>query len=241
MTKTVALLSGGLDSVTLAHYLAHHGHRPLVLVSVDYGQRHRKELEYAKRAAIRVDADQHVVLPMPWLAGKLGGSALTSERAVPHGHYAAETMAQTVVANRNMILIALAAGIAVAAGANRVALAVHSGDHAIYPDCRPEFIDAMNRALVLGTEGHAVKDFALVAPFIYSTKAIIAKTAADLKVPIAETWSCYEGGEIQCGRCGTCVERQEAFAEAGVADPTVYADPDYWREAVAAHRAGAAS
>jgi 7-cyano-7-deazaguanine synthase len=239
MTATVALVSGGLDSVTLAYYLAHyHRAHPLVLVSVDYGQRHRKELEYAKLCATRVGAAKHFILPMASLRAVLGSGALVSDRPTPHGHYADPAMALTVVANRNMVLLALAVGVAIAEGASQVATAVHAGDYAIYPDCRPEFIEAMNHAVKLGNAGHLAADFRITAPFIYSTKDLIARHAAALGVPIDQTWSCYEGGDIHCGRCGTCVERQEALTEAGVHDPTHYRDPDFWRAAVANHKAG---
>lgn len=226
--KTVVLVSGGLDSVTLAHSLAVQGHRPLIVVSANYGQRHVRELDCAHKAAVRLGADQHHVLPLEWLAGKLRGSALTSpEVAVPEGHYAEDTMRQTVVPNRNMILLSIAAGIAVAEQARCLALAVHAGDHFVYPDCRPAFIHQFEAALHSGNEGFIRPEFTLNAPFLHWTKTDIAREAGRLGVPIAATWSCYKGGEIHCGRCGTCVERKEALREAGVEDPTEYADPTY--------------
>jgi 7-cyano-7-deazaguanine synthase len=226
--KTVALLSGGLDSVTLAHRLAAAGQRPLILVSVNYGQRHLRELNAARQCAIRLDADRHIVLPLDWLSGNLKGSSLTSDYIpVPDGHYAEETMRQTVVPNRNMILLSLAAGIAIAEHASRLALAVHAGDHYIYPDCRPEFIGLMSDAIRSGNASFAADDFAIDAPFLYWTKTEIAAEAGRLGVPIDSTWSCYKGGEVHCGRCGTCVERKEALRDAGVPDPTAYLDREF--------------
>ena len=217
----VAIVSGGLDSVTLAHLLASHGHS-LHLVAFDYGQRHKKELAFARECATRLGAAYDVV-DITTLTPLIGGSALTDQTiAVPHGHYAAPSMAITVVPNRNAIMLALAYGAAVADGATVVATGVHAGDHFIYPDCRPEFIekfDAMQRAAVAGF-GHP--DLHLLAPFIAASKSDIVRIGADLGVPFERTWSCYEGGKIHCGQCGTCVERKEAFAGAGVPDPTAY-------------------
>lgn len=232
MKKAVALCSGGLDSITLLHLLAMHGYRPLQVISMDYGQRHReRELACAKKAAIRVDADKHHIIEMPWLGNFLSGSALTDPRmAVPDGHYAWETMKQTVVPNRNMILLSLAVGVAIAEKADVVALAIHAGDHAIYPDCRPAFFESAWRTMQLATEGFASANFRLFAPFIYRTKAEIVGEGAKMGVPFEETWSCYKGGEIHCGKCGTCVERIEAFRIAGVRDPTQYADTAFATE-----------
>ena len=231
--KAVVLCSGGMDSVTLAHDYASRGYA-LHLVSVHYGQRHSKELDFAVECAERLQAE-HTFLPMGWLGSMLHGSALTSERvAVPEGHYAAPSMAQTVVANRNMILLAIAGGIAVAERADLVGTAVHAGDHAIYPDCRPEFIRAMRAALCVGTEGHAVPGFyGIDAPFVHRTKAEIATRGRALGVPYERTWSCYNGGDLHCGRCGTCVERIEALDAAGYDDRTPYLDRDFAKRALA--------
>jgi len=231
MVQGVAIVSGGLDSVTLLHHLVAAGDPPDVL-SFDYGQRHSKELDCAALACRRLGLRWDLV-SMPELRHMLAPSrsALVSDHPVPHGHYAAATMAQTVVPNRNMIMLSVAAGVAVARGGCYVATAVHAGDHAIYPDCRPEFIDAMQAAVVVAT---GLPRFHVRAPFLHWAKAAIAARAGELGVPIDTTWSCYEGGPVHCGRCGTCVERQEAMAQAGVADPTKYADPDYWRTQVEA-------
>jgi 7-cyano-7-deazaguanine synthase len=205
--------------VTLAYALAQEGNDQ-ELVSFDYGQRHAKELGYAALAADRLGY-RHTVVSLPHV---LLGSALTDGSIeVPLGHYADETMRATVVPNRNAIMLSFATGLAVARGAEAVALGVHAGDHPIYPDCRPEFVQAMNHALQLGTEGFAVPGFHLLAPFVKISKAAIVELGDFLDVPYGDTWSCYQGGDVHCGECGTCVERREAFVRAGVPDPTAYA------------------
>jgi 7-cyano-7-deazaguanine synthase len=133
-------------------------------------------------------------------------------------------MRATVVPNRNAIMLSIATGVAVAENADLVATGVHGGDHYIYPDCRPDFFYPLNEAFIAGTAGHAVNGFHLEAPFINIDKTEIAKLGAKLNVPYELTWSCYKGGNTHCGRCGTCVERIEAFTDAGVNDPTVYTD-----------------
>lgn len=221
---TVAIVSGGMDSTVLTFWLRARG-EGLGLVTFDYGQRHgSKEIACAKGIAELV-GQEHRIVDLTAITGLLAGSALTDDVEVPDGHYAEDTMRATVVPNRNAIMLNIAAGWAVAAGAGKVATAVHAGDHFIYPDCRPEFIEAVSVALRLGNEGFAVEGFRVVAPFGEMTKAEIVTAGHDLGVPFERTWSCYKGGEIHCGRCGTCVERIEAFALAKVPDPTEYADP----------------
>lgn len=216
MTDLV-LLSGGMDSTTAVAQSHHLGTLGAVL-SVDYGQRHVRELQAAVQVAAHYDTEHHVLDLTSWGA-LLPGSALTdAETAVPHGHYAAESMKATIVPNRNATLLMAAAGVALAHGHNRVVAAVHAGDHAIYPDCRSVFIGAINAALALGTEA----PIEIYAPFVYLTKTQIATRAAELAAPLHLTWSCYEGGQMHCGRCGTCVERIEAFHDAGLPDPTQY-------------------
>lgn len=218
----VCVVSGGLDSVTLAYVLAAEGHQ-LVMLSLDYGQRHRCELDHARRAAERLEVAHHIG-DLSSIGQLLHGSALTDQRVqVPDGHYAAESMRSTVVPNRNAIFLSVAVGLAVAEGADAVAYAAHGGDHFIYPDCRPPFVEAFAESARLGNEGFVAHDFAILAPFLLMTKADIVRAGSALGVPFADTWSCYRGGEVHCGRCGTCVERQEAFELAEVEDPTVYA------------------
>ncbi|MBK9585561.1 MAG: 7-cyano-7-deazaguanine synthase QueC [Alphaproteobacteria bacterium] len=226
--KTLVICSGGLDSVTLAYKVA--AERQLLgLISFDYGQRHKKELAYAKKAADKLGVSHHRI-DISEVGKRLGGSALTDAIDVPDGHYAEDNMKITVVPNRNAIMLAIAYGVASAQGADSVAAAVHGGDHFIYPDCRPGFIRAFE-----AMQNHALEDYAkisLYTPFLEKTKAQIVEEGARLKVDFINTWSCYKGGEIHCGRCGTCVERREAFHIAGVVDPTNYEDPDFWIKTV---------
>lgn len=230
MPRDLVLLSGGLDSSTLLAQCASDATAGLAL-SVDYGQRHIRELE-AAAAIARHYGVEHLVLDLTDWGRLLPGSALTDRSVtVPHGHYADETMAATVVPNRNATLLMAAAGVALAAGCTRVLFAAHAGDHPVYPDCRPTFIAAAAYAAELGTDGRVT----IAAPFAQMTKADIAHLAATLAVPIALTWSCYEGGARHCGRCGTCVERAEALDCAFDVDSTDYADPDYWRTVRSAH------
>jgi 7-cyano-7-deazaguanine synthase len=226
MKKAVIVASGGMDSATLAYLYKSLGF-DLILVGFNYGQRHKKELSYLEKLGERLSAPVRIV-DLQILSQVLHGSSLTSgDVDVPDGHYAEETMRATVVPNRNAIMLSIATGIAVAEGASVVATGVHAGDHYIYPDCRPQFIDALSLAFQYGTEGHAPGDFALVAPFVELTKADIAGMGHELGVDYSITWSCYKGGEIHCGRCGTCVERIEAFLDAGVEDPTDYVEIDF--------------
>lgn len=217
--RTVAIFSGGLDSTVLLHELLATGDEVQAL-SVDYGQRHRVELQYAERTAKR--------LGIPWqiadlsrISGLLAGSSQTSvDVAVPHGHYAEESMKQTVVPNRNMIMLAVAGGWAISQQADRLAYGAHMGDHTIYPDCRPEFVAAMRHALGLA-DWHKLE---LYCPFLNLSKADIVSRGVELGVDFAQTWSCYEGGQRHCGLCGTCFERREAFRLASEPDPTQYAE-----------------
>ena len=220
--SVVTTLSGGLDSVTLAHELVAEGHAVIAL-SFHYGQRHAKELESASRCAQRLGAAHHVV-DLRSVGALLTGSALTDPAvAVPEGHYTDESMAATVVPNRNAIMLSVAVGVAVAEGAEAVATAVHAGDHAIYPDCRPAFIEAIEHEARVANEGFIADGFRVLAPFLHLSKDEIVRRGDALGVPFEETWSCYLGDDLHCGRCGTCVERREAFELAGVGDPTRYA------------------
>ncbi|HEX8551923.1 MAG TPA: 7-cyano-7-deazaguanine synthase QueC [Abditibacteriaceae bacterium] len=220
MALAIAVVSGGLDSVTLAYWLRSQNYE-IDLLAFDYGQRHRRELDFARVCADELQARLDIV-DISSLRPILGGSALTDDIAVPHGHYAAPSMAITIVPNRNAIFLTMAYGAAVARNAEAVAVGVHAGDHFIYPDCRAEFIDrfaAMQRAAI---EGCGNPNLQLLAPFVDKSKSDIVRLGAELGVPFAHTWSCYEGGEKHCGQCGTCVERREAFALANVPDPTEY-------------------
>src|SRR5262249_28143130 len=219
-SKAAAIISGGLDSVTLAHLLASQGY-DLHLLSFDYGQRHRKELDFAQRAAARLGAEWTLIdLKAAGLKTLLRGSALTDpDVQVPEGHYAADNMRITIVPNRNAIMLAIACAAVESDGAQVVGVAVHAGDHVIYPDCRPEFIEAFEAMERLAMDRPVLR---IEAPFLNCSKADIVRIGAQLNVPFGQTWSCYRGDEIHCGACGTCVERREAFLLAGVIDPTIY-------------------
>ncbi|MFM8905807.1 MAG: 7-cyano-7-deazaguanine synthase QueC [Verrucomicrobiota bacterium] len=217
MARTALIYSGGVDStVLLAHLLAEG--REVHCLSVDYGQRHRRELEAARAICAHYGVD-HRLADLRALAPLFGSNALTGGVKVPEGHYEEESMKATVVPNRNMLLISVATAWAVSLRAESVAYGAHGGDHAIYPDCRPEFAEALDRAVRLA-DWHEVR---LERPFVKMDKAAIVRRGAELDVPFGLTWSCYVGGERHCGKCGTCVERKEAFRLAGVADPTDYA------------------
>jgi 7-cyano-7-deazaguanine synthase len=241
MTKVdgVAVISGGLDSVTMAYHLVALGLRPR-LVSFDYGQRHRKELMYAERAAYDLDLDWNLI-DLSSLTSLFTSSALTFGKDVPEGHYAEDNMAVTVVPNRNMIMLSIAAGIAVNDELKYVAAGMHAGDHAQYPDCRPEFIDSLTQTLREANRGFIRRDFQVLTPWIFKTKDDIAHEAWSHNVPLDMTWSCYRGGKNHCGRCGTCVERLEAIASVEEApedwDKTVYEDGEFWKAAVAEFKA----
>jgi 7-cyano-7-deazaguanine synthase len=220
MSTAVCLLSGGLDSTTLAYLLASQGYE-LECISIFYGQRHATELTAAERITDELGADWTKV-DISNVGNLLSGSALTDPSVeVPHGHYADESMKLTVVPNRNAIMLSVAFGIAAARGAVLVGAAMHAGDHPIYPDCRPGFTEAFNKMERQAFDG-MYKPVELYTPFINISKADIVKQGHELGVPYELTWSCYEGKNIHCGECGTCVERKEAFQLAGVPDPTLY-------------------
>jgi 7-cyano-7-deazaguanine synthase len=213
----VLIYSGGMDSTTLLYHLLAEGLKVHAL-GINYGQRHRKELKAAIGICEKVNVPYEVA-DLTAIRHFLGGSSQTDDAIpVPEGHYAEESMKITVVPNRNMLMLSVAIARAISLKAHHVAYGPHKGDHAIYPDCRPDFIDAMKRTALLA-DWHAV---VLLTPFIEMTKADIAVRGRQLGVPFAETWSCYKGGDLHCGKCGTCVERIEAFQLGGVEDPTPY-------------------
>lgn len=220
----VVIVSGGMDSVTLAKHLSDQNYK-LHLLSFDYGQRHVKELQFAEECARDLDQDWDLI-DLTKVNHLLGGSALTdSSVEVPDGHYAWETMKQTVVPNRNAIMLSIATGVAVSEGAHFVATAVHAGDHTIYPDCRPKFIYDFQQAMRSANEGFMADGFEIYAPFMNISKRDIAEVGFKHGVDFTKTWSCYKGGEIHCGTCGTCYERREALSSVpGYVDPTEYMD-----------------
>lgn len=219
--NVVVLCSGGMDSVT-ALFWAAQTHCVQAAVSFDYGSKHNHcEIPFAAEhaQALRV---RHEVIPLQFMNTLFSSALLSSGGAIPDGHYEAQNMKQTVVPFRNGIMLSITAGFAESIGAQGLVIAAHSGDHVIYPDCREKFMQTMGDAIRLGTYA----EVALLRPFIALTKGQIAAEGARLGVDFGRTWSCYKGGTVHCGRCGTCVERREAFTQAGLKDPTVYASTE---------------
>jgi 7-cyano-7-deazaguanine synthase len=216
MKKVVLIYSGGLDSTVLLYDCINQGLEVRAL-SIDYGQRHRKELEAAAQITANLGIE-HKIADLSSISTLLQSSLTNPDLEVPEGHYADENMKVTVVPNRNMIMLSIAAGWAISTGSDAIAYAAHGGDHAIYPDCREEFADALDKAIQL-SDWHSVK---LWRPYVNKTKADIVALGNKLEVPFDLAWSCYKGGKIHCGKCGTCVERKEAFELAGIPDPTTY-------------------
>jgi 7-cyano-7-deazaguanine synthase len=218
--KSVVLLSGGMDSTVLLHQVKASNRDP-VAISFDYGQRHIKEIKVATQMAASLGVPHTVVaLRSTTLALFAGSSQTDKDVDVPHGHYEDPTMRLTYVPNRNMIMVSLAAALAVSLKGDTIWYAAHAGDHAIYPDCRQAFVDAMNSVLQVAN----YTPIRLEAPFLNKTKADILKLGHQLGVRFEKTYSCYEGADMQCGLCGTCQERRWAFQEAGLFDPTEYAN-----------------
>ena len=215
----IIVLSGGMDSAVLLWWAIEKLELKVKTVSVNYGQRHSRELKSASCLSSLCGAE-HYLIDLSSMKRVLPNNALTGDIEIPEGHYAEPNMMKTVVPNRNMMLISVALSIAGSSGANKVMFGAHAGDHPVYPDCRPEFVERMNEvASVCWYE-----PIQLSAPFVQKSKANIVELGDAMGVPWEETWSCYKGGEIHCGLCGTCVERREAFMLAEVIDPTEYED-----------------
>ena len=210
--KSILIYSGGLDSTTL---LYEYKDSIALAVTFDYGSKHNaREIAYAKENCKRLGI-KHLIIPLSFIGQYFKSDLLMGGGEIPEGAYADDNMHSTVVPFRNGIMLAVAAGLAESYGLDTVLLANHSGDHAIYPDCRPEFVEAMDRAVQAGTyEGIRV-----VSPYCHITKRDIALRGKDLGIDYSLTYSCYKGGEKHCGKCGTCVERKEALEGF---DPTVY-------------------
>lgn len=218
MKKAVIILSGGMDSTTLLYDLLTQGYSPFAL-SVNYNQKHGKELKCAEETCKKLGVPIKVIDLSHLGKELLFTSALTSEDiAIPEGNYKEENMKLTVVPNRNMILLSLAAGYAITIGAKTIFYGAHAGDHAIYPDCRKKFVDAMKRAIDLSDW----ERIALEAPYLKLDKGDIAIKGKKLGVDYSLTWTCYKGGQKACGKCGSCNERLEAFKKAGIKDPIEY-------------------
>ncbi|MDI5983868.1 7-cyano-7-deazaguanine synthase QueC [Halomonas sp. M4R5S39] len=219
---TVVIYSGGMDSFTVLHRALREG-LDVHALSFDYGQRHARELEVAARVCRRLGVP-HQVVDIRAIHGLIDDSALTdASREMPEGDYGQENLSATVVPNRNMILLSLAIAKAVNIGAGRVDYGAHGGDHVLYPDCRPEFVEAMNA--VAGIANFAPVE--IHAPYLRASKAEILADGLAMGLDYADTWTCYRGEELACGRCGSCRERLAAFAAHGATDPLGYLErPD---------------
>jgi len=207
-----------MDSFTLLHLARSRGLKVHAL-SFNYGQRHVRELE-AARAVCQAEGIPHKVIDIRAMSEVMAGSSLTSEAEVPEGHYEEDSMKSTVVPNRNMILLSLATGYAVTVGAGAVWYGAHGGDHAIYPDCRPEFVEKMDAVCRIAN----YEPVGIEAPFMALDKGEILAEGLKLGLDYSQTWTCYNGRDKACGRCGSCVERLEAFAAHGLEDPLAYED-----------------
>jgi 7-cyano-7-deazaguanine synthase len=214
--KAVVILSGGLDSTTLLYHVIDKGYVPTA-ISFFYKQKHNKELEFAKKTCKELGLE-HVIVDVSGLNDVAISSLTRDDIEVPHGHYEAVTMQATVVPNRNMVFLSLAASYAMSHHITNLFYGAHRGDHAVYPDCRPEFVKKMDD--ILHYSDYNLVD--LYAPFIGMSKTDIVKRGIELKVPFENTWSCYEGKELACGKCGTCVERIESFTKNNKVDPIIY-------------------
>ena len=213
--NSVIIVSGGMDSITL---LYDHKEEIALGISFDYGSNHNaREIPFAKMHCERLGI-RHITINLDFMHQYFKSSLLEGAEAIPEGHYEADNMKSTVVPFRNGIMLSIAIGIAESSNLNQVFIANHGGDHTIYPDCRPEFISAIDDAAIAGT----FNNVRVVAPYTNITKGDIARIGKQLGIDYTETWSCYKGGEKHCGKCGTCVERKEALAEAGIEDHTIY-------------------
>ena len=217
MQDSIIILSGGLDSTTM---LYEYKDDIALALSFDYGSNHNaRELAFARLHCERLGIP-HIIIPLDFIHQYFRSSLLEGADAIPEGNYNDDNMRSTVVPFRNGIMLAIAAGMAETRGLTRIMMANHAGDHAIYPDCRQSFVDAMNQAIMAGT----YEGITLFTPYTHLTKADIARHGKALGIDYSETWSCYKGGEKHCGKCGTCTERREALREAGIIDTTEYAD-----------------
>lgn len=212
---SVLIVSGGMDSITM---LYEYKERIALGISFDYGSNHNaREIPFAAMHCERLGI-KHIVINLGFMHQYFKSSLLEGAEAIPEGNYDNENMKSTVVPFRNGIMLSIAAGVAESNGLKYVMMANHGGDHTIYPDCRPEFVSAMSEATRLGT----YPGIEVLAPYTDITKSDIARHGKALGIDYAETWSCYKGGEHHCGKCGTCRERIEALADAGIEDHTVY-------------------
>lgn len=212
----VVVFSGGMDSFTVLHRALKEGYK-VSAVTFNYGQRHIKEIEYAKYVSMDLGIP-HKIVDIETINQLLQGSSLTSNIDIPEGHYAEDIMKSTVVPNRNMILLSLAVGYAISIGASKVFYGAHAGDHAIYPDCRPEFVERLNEVSAIAN----YQPVEIVTPYLYLDKGAILADGLRMGLDYMQTWTCYNGRDKACGKCGACTERLEAFATNNIQDPLVY-------------------
>jgi len=214
--KVVVIYSGGMDSFTVLNKALQNG-SDVYALTFNYGQRHVKEVEYARAVCQRLNL-KHEIVDISAINHLLQGSALTSDIDVPEGHYAEDSMKATVVPNRNMIMLSLAIGYAVSIGADKVYYGAHAGDHTIYPDCRPEFVEKMNAVAKIAN----YQPVEITTPYLNQNKGQILADGLKMRLDYSQTWTCYNGREKACGKCGACVERLEAFANNKAIDPLLY-------------------
>ncbi|WP_421856972.1 7-cyano-7-deazaguanine synthase QueC [Marinomonas sp.] len=214
--KAVVVYSGGMDSFTVLNTAIQNG-LDVYALSFNYGQKHSKELEVATQVCRELGIS-HKVVDITAINSLMANSSLTGDTEIPEGHYEDDNMKSTVVPNRNMVLLSMAIAYAVSLEAGKVYYGAHSGDHHIYPDCRPEFVGAMNAVSKIAN----YQSVEIVTPFLHSSKGEILKAGLDMNLNYANTWTCYNGREKSCGKCGACYERLEAFAEQGQTDPLDY-------------------
>ena len=218
--RVILIASGGLDSTTLMHRLLHEK-KEIFALTFDYGQKHSKEIDFARKNCKKFDIP-HKIISLKELtqAGLFGNSSLTSDREIPEGYYADENMISTVVPNRNMIMLSMALAYGISINAQEIYYGAHAGDHVIYPDCRPSFVEAMQQVARLCHYW----PIEIKTPYLHVAKGDIVKEGLQLNVNYSMTWTCYKGGEYACGKCGSCTERLEAFKVNGITDPIKYQD-----------------
>lgn len=227
--RTMVLLSGGLDSTVMAY-----SRECDLFLSFYYGSKHNgQEIKHAKKTATRLGVE-HRVIDLSDIFQNFNSALIDRKRPIPHGHYEDKTMRETVVPFRNGILLAIATGVAESEGIKNIGIAAHAGDHAVYPDCRSAFLTGFHHAANSGTYGKVNICF----PFLGTTKTDIVLKGEALNIPFEDSYSCYEGDEVQCGLCSTCFERREAFWLASVVDPTEYKDKTPIRELIEKYRHG---
>ncbi|RMG34061.1 MAG: 7-cyano-7-deazaguanine synthase QueC [Methanobacteriota archaeon] len=236
----VAIISGGLDSTTMLWFLMSEGYDVIETISFNYGQRHVKELDSARQIVEKFNNQfnkeiDHQIVDLREVGKLISKGALTGKEDVPKEMYDRESQKVTVVPNRNGIMLNIAAGRAVTIGARYIAYAAHASDYSVYPDCRPEYIEAMDKAIYLGNLWDPVN---ILAPFKHLSKGEVTGVAMKVGAPLELTWSCYQGGERPCLECGTCLERTEAFLQIGESDPSL--TDEEWKLAVEQYKKHAA-